>query len=775
VVTVSVNGVLAFNNNYPVYDGKVRLPKTLGVQQAGTAPGTPINISVVGFDVPQSSQIGAFTDQSSIPAVGATESNANPGVNGGGRILRSTTQPYQQGQIIYVPMPLHYSCYDVDCGPTALSASGASCGAGNSPTTGPCTCKAGLCVDPTVTDPTTEPVYNNSFTDSTANTCFRVFTDTNASGAKQPGCMDFGITPLTVDAAHCIYALPDSPSTPPDAGVSSLPSALIQAALTDTTGHLNSQNLNVRAVFDNYVSEVLDSEGTCTSTGPVEGYCTFPNAPQMFQLAPGLCAAQTPNALHKITLLEASAGCPAKTDLQPVCDDSTQGPPQPTLPDGGNSVDGGCNVAESLTPAPSLLYILWDRSTGMQDFFQSSAFSQVLGLSLSDPVFAQTQVAFSYTPAPQGAGAAVSPDCTASATSNTYATPLYPFQPSTQGQVTIANSLLNEGDEDGGVPSLPDGGLVLPQGPAPGKTAVPWYPEAALAGAYSALLSKAASSSQAYNRLAVMMFFDRDVYTNDATSNVTDCNADGLNHASAQLEAQQALAANGIETYVVYLKNQDYPNGAPAQWATNAQALAGGLSSSSQYYFNASTGSADQLAETEALALASVVSDLGSCVYENPGNLGPDAVLSYPTAESLLVSYAQNQPAFIQYASVVNATSCANDDGNKNQLWVYDNKHIRVCQNTCAQIVAAVQADEEHTASVNSSRQQQGLPLLAAAGITVSGVEPCEPGPIDASIVESGSTPTNYDAGLPSFDASGLPQEDGGAGEDAGTEDGGPG
>jgi hypothetical protein len=374
-------------------------------------------------------------------------------------------------------------------------------------------------------------------------------------------------------------------------------------------------------------------------------------------------------------------------------------------------------------------------------------------------------VAFSYTPA-------TSADCSAKGNTSTYATPLFPFQPSAQAQVAIANSLLNEGDEDGGVASLSDGGLILPQGPAPGATPVPWYPEAALAGAYSEVLSYAASSSLAYNRLAVMMFFDRDVQTNPPAD---DC---GGALPSAQLEAQQALAANGIETYVVYLKNQDYPNGAPANWATDAQQLAGGLSSTSQYFFNAGTGSSAQLEETEALALASVVSDLGSCVYENPGNLGPDAVLSYPTAESLLASYALNNPLAIQYANVVNATSCANDDGKTNLLWVYDHQHIRVCQNTCAQIVAAVQADEEHTASQNITRQSQGLPTLAAPGITVSGVEPCESSPIDAAVVESGSAPTNYDAGLPTFDASALPDdaatsEDGGL-ADAGAGDGGP-
>ena len=113
--------------------------------------------------------------------------------------------------------------------------------------------------------------------------------------------------------------------------------------------------------------------------------------------------------------MTASAGCAPKTQYQPVCDDSIQGAPQPTLPDGGSSVDGGCNVVTKLTPAPSALYVLWDKTSGMRDFFGGKAFSTVLGLSLGDPAFKQTQIALKYTPGLQS-------DCSVSSDKNSFGT-----------------------------------------------------------------------------------------------------------------------------------------------------------------------------------------------------------------------------------------------------------------------------------------------------------------------------------------------------------------
>ena len=735
-ISVSAEDNVAYNQYFPVYNGTVELPRTLGVVNSSTPQGVPIAITIVGFDNSPGGQAAyqnATTFQAQIPTVGQAEAQYGPP---GGRVLRSFRQQYTPGQILYVPMPLHYSCYDVDCGPNAANISGCTTAADPTPPDqyNPCTCKGGVCVDALNTNPL--PVYNDAMAYGTTNTCFRPFTTTDSGGTKEPGCMDYGIPPQVIDATNCIYALPGTASVPagtppynPD-----VPSVVIQAA--DSGG-----GLNVRAVFDNYVSEVLDYEGTCPGAGapptaqaPVEGYCTFAGAPQRFQLAAGLCS---PKALHQITLLEASAQCPSKTEFQPICADSNGPPWQPTLLDGGTSSDGGCNIAKVLTPAPSQLYILFDNSSGMRDFFGPKGLQEVVGLGLTNPVFSQTQVGFSFTPATQA-------DCTASASDdaagpNSFLSPLLPFQPSGAAQAAIGNLLLVDG-EDGGPPHQPG--------------TDPWYLSAALEGAYGALRGNHPANGGAFNRSAVMLFFDRDF------NGALDC---GNGHLSALQEAQKALG-EGIETYVVFLGNKDDAedggNGFPGQQAlTDAQQLGLGLNSTYlSYFFNASTLST--IATASVNALGSVVSDLGGCVYQVPPGVGPEAILQFPDAVSASI------------ISVSNAGSCANDDPVKSPTWVFDNQHIRVCQNTCARILTSIQAEEAETAQ-NNLKNGTTTP---AAGISVYATQPCysEDGgtPNPEPLVESGTVPNNYDANLdlPSEDSG---SEDAGAG-DAASDDAGP-
>jgi hypothetical protein len=725
-ITVSAEGNIAYNKYFPVYNGNVLLPKTLGVVNSSTPEGTPISITIVGFDNSPSGQ-AAFANaqnfQGSIPTVGTTETGS---LAPGGRVLRSFRQQYTPGQILYVPMPLHYSCYDVDCGPNSpndISQCNPASDPNGTDQYDPCTCKAGVCVD-ALNDPTVNPlpVYNDGMAYGTTNTCFRPFSDKDASGNTLPGCMDYGIPPQTIQAGTCVYALPDTASVPADAGAynPNVPKVVIQAA--DSGG-----GLNVRVVFDNLVSEVLDYEGVCpaqitpATPGPVEGYCTMPNAPQQFMLAPGLCTmvpggATPANKLHTITLIEASAECPSKTQFQPICADADGPPWQPTLIDGGSSANGTCNVAVPLVPAPSALYLLWDNSTGMDQFFGKKALSQVIGLSLSDPVFQQTQVAFSYTPA-------LPTDCTAAPdTTNSFLSPLIPFEPSAHAQADIAKELLLEG-EDGGIPHEPG--------------ADPWYLEAALDGAYQKLQLQT-TGAQKYNRTAAMLFIDRDFKTNPP-----DC---GNSHKNAIQEAQAALSA-GIETYVVYLANADYEDAggaAPPPAESDAQSLAMGLNPNLSYFFNASAGSSAPVVAAEALS--TVVADMGSCVYEVPSGIDSAATLQFP------------DPVTRTILTVTNADSCANDSSTT-PLWVFDNQHIRVCQNTCQRLVTAIQADEAATAQSNAANNT----LNAAAGVTVYATESCG-APDAATIVESGTAPNNYDAGIspPSDDAGSVAPDDSG-------------
>jgi hypothetical protein len=740
IIRVDVNGSNAFFHSYPVYDGKVRLPQTLGVIDVSTPEGTPITVSVYGFSVAnndpdyQAFAVGAAQP----PTVGGAEvgcAKGNTGcaaANGGGaRLLRASRQPYVQGQIIYLPMPIHYSCYDVDCGPKGEGTSEAC--RTEAANQSACTCKAGQCVPPD-TDPTVLPPYSDPLIYGGTNTCFRPFSDQDSSGKTQPGCMDIEVTPQPVgDPTQCIFALPGTPSAA-GAGLyqnPDFPPPLVAAASA-------GGGLNVRAVFDNLVSEVLDYEGTCPTTfpppagqKPEEGYCTYADAPQKFRLAPGLCQQYLGQSRsHAITLLEASAACPPKTEFQPLCDDSIQGPPQPTLIDGGQSVDGVCDAPNPLKPAKSALYVLFDKSSGMKDFFGPTGLGEVLGISLTNPVFQQTEVGLMYAPANSG-------DCTANP--NQFALDIQPdaggvipegtvpFEFSGLAQGDMANSLLNQGTDGGGF--------------APGTQ--PWYLEAALAGAYTALQNISGASQ--FNRRAVILFYDRDFNV----SPTTDC----PNHQDAIAEATAALQ-NGLETYAIYLANADFPDGGvPGQPIAHGKQLAQGLTPGGTYFFDSSSQAKNAAATQTGLAVASVIADLGSCVYEIPYNFVPGVQLTFPDYNAIVAG----QPST---ATVSYATDCLADDSSAKPLYVFDNQHIRICQNTCTRLAASIKQEEIDSAARSQIAMTQlpPLPFDVRWGYACGGPIP------DASIVESGSAP------IVVGDAGGTP---GDAATDSGASDAG--
>jgi hypothetical protein len=751
VVTVYFGGANYFRGYYPVYDAgstsaHVILPRTLGVLE-GTQNG-PVTVTVAGYLLDPSTDPAAGAFNGSDPEVGTT---TQPVENGGGAvILRRSTQEYTEGQTLYLPMPLHFSCYSVDCD------SAPGCENQN------CTCKAGECVDAT-TDPSTLPPYNDGLAYGTTATCFRPFTDTGATGQQQPGCMDYEITPQVVgNPSDCVFSLPtctgsgnSTTCSTPGAGPyldPNFPSAAFVAAASAGGG------LNVRAVFDNSVSEVLDYEGTCptawpptSGANPQDGYCNYADAPQKFRLAPGLCKQFLgQSATHLITLLEASGTCPSKTPFQPICDDSIQGPPQPDYIDGGvNQGDGGCIGASpvALRPAESGLYMLFTKTAGTSQFFGSKALAQVLGQSLTDPVFQRTHVALMYPPAQQS-------DCLSSAdptgASNAFAldvTPdsgvanlqfgAVPFEFSSLAQADIATSLLAQGAAiatalDAGT----DAGL-------PSSTA-PWYLEAALAGSYQALL--ALDPQQQFNRKAVMLFYDSDF--NVAPSN--DC-AGALDPIA---EAAQA-AGKGIETYAVYLANAEYdlPDGGtidggpgvPGDPVGHGGQLAQGAVPGGQYFFNAKDPT--KLESVAGQAMASVIADLGSCVYEWSPIFAPGATISFPDYDTYLNPPA-GQTRVVSTVNVAFARSCAADDAQNNPLYVLDNGHIRICQNTCKRLVTSTTDDEILSGQRNAGRPVPlpDLPLEVTWSYSCAAGRPdAGPGPLEAG---AGSAPISVaDAG----------------------------
>jgi hypothetical protein len=705
-VRIDVNGAFGntFCRTYPVYDGKVRLPRTLGVLSGGD-PSAPVTITVAGYvQDSQDGSIAAFSDCLASPEVGKNGRNVDTG--GGARVMRRSRQPYVPDRILYLPMPLHYSCYDVDCecglpdDTKCPRVKRPECSAGD------CTCKGGKCVSP---DITTERLvdYDDDLVFGSSNTCFRPFITTDDKGNKLPGCLDDGVPPQLVDAKKCIYVLPET------ASAAGLPPFDAGFPLPEPETH--GAGLNVRVVYDNIVSEVLDYEGPCTQQGPSEGYCTpDPSKPQMFQLAASLCHPEDKtlsDSPHRITLMTASGLCPSKTELQPICDDSVQGPPQPTLIDGGSSADGSCNVGLSLKPAQSALYILMDKASGMRQFLgSSSVLAQVIGLPLSDPVFKNTLVGFKFLEDP-------ALTCTSVSAVGDNAKLDIPFDPSktVQSQQAVIADRLAKTSAD----------LTSP--PPPMLLDAVLQPT----GAYNVIQSLSGDGgAKQFNRRAVLLLIDRDA-TNDCASSL-----DAISEAAT-------AHAGGIFTYVVVLGNEDLVDasaGVPPHDLADKLAVAGGAPSAETggaYHVYAS----DPNDKTSVIvnankAIKTIADDLGSCVYETPAQV--------TTAAKITVTVI-DQGALKQQELTYSTTACNDTDTNK---WVLDHGRIRICEKPCADFREALKA----TAFAAEIQQ----PPQSPPDLSPTILEPCDapPGPpVTDGAAAAPDAGAGFDAATPLPDA----------------------
>jgi hypothetical protein len=358
-VDAVVGGQNVFCGVYDVVNGYARLPRTLALQSTGKTGG--VTVYVTGFragtldpEATQDQQACAITP---IPTVKDLKN-----VDGTSRVLRAAKTNYRQDHVLYLPMPLKFSCFDKGC-----------------PIDQNQVCKAGKCVAMDV-DETKLPEYNDNLVFGNSSTCF-----------SPQLCLADAVLPEVVDAASCQFALWKSPGAP-DAGA-------------DIPFVTNGSGLNVRVFYDDgSVSEVLDYDQD-------EGfYVPHPDtAPQIFQLADGLCHPDA-DAPHKVTAIVASGLCASKTPYQPLCDEES-----PSNPDSDASTtagdDGGstCTSIE-IKPAPSALVVLMDDTTQMQSFFGADAAKKVLELSLGDPVFEKADLVFAFTPGKTTCGGAFTPE-----------------------------------------------------------------------------------------------------------------------------------------------------------------------------------------------------------------------------------------------------------------------------------------------------------------------------------------------------------------------------
>lgn len=334
-VVIRYGGQLVSCRSYPLSDGTVTLPSTLGVVPQEGREGEvlePVTVTVLGF---RTAEQGLNFDDTCVAEIPGAD---DPEV----LVVRSKRMPYIDDRIVYLPMPLRESCAKVVCGDEE-------------------TCVGGVCESLEV-DPETAVDYKDSLVFGNTNTCFDLDI-----------CMVPAITQPVIleDPDTCTFRYPVAPDTdPPD---------------------VPDGALNVRIVYQSFGTEILDLDES-------EGF-VFPDPtdPLTFRLAANLCESNYKTG--KILGVFAAPGCPAKPALQPICEDDLEdimnGEGSPQSP----TDEAICNVGDSLTPSESALYVLLDRSSSMSDLFNPTELPLAIDIPLRNPVSARTQLGFSFLPA----------------------------------------------------------------------------------------------------------------------------------------------------------------------------------------------------------------------------------------------------------------------------------------------------------------------------------------------------------------------------------------
>lgn len=362
VVSVSVGGVPQFCRAYRVFDnGRVALPRSLGQFPSAGKPGAdPITVTVVGFteELTESTQNPVFNDC----VFNVAKVNSN-----NARVLRRSRQPYVADEVLFLPMPLKFSCFDKDCGDNDDQ-----------------TCKAGRCTTASI-DQLALPRYTPDLVDGTGSACF-----------PASECFAAAVPAVIVDSGDCTYAIPNTPSAPP-----------LLAGAPPNPIMSTGEGVNVEITYDGGVTrEILDKEA-------LEGFTVpDPTKPQRFRLAPGLCdmvkgfdpqGAETP---HRITAIRASGICRAKGPFQPLCANdqlAAMGTPDGLV---GDPVKGLVCKATELKPAKSVLTILADDTRNNRVFYGSEggtssadvAQSDLVTAALADPAFRNTSIGLTFFP-----------------------------------------------------------------------------------------------------------------------------------------------------------------------------------------------------------------------------------------------------------------------------------------------------------------------------------------------------------------------------------------
>jgi len=673
-VIVVGNGQKVFDQSYSVSNGIVLLPATLGIVAKGSAS-TVVTIAMFGYKP-------SVIDDPACSNMSWNDTLQNPqpvGSQCGPSVERGSTQTYVDSRILFLPMPLSYSCWGND-----------TCTGTSEPGTTTQTCMGGQCLDNHV-DANTLHDYDPALLDGTQD-CFSptaCFPPTDTVSA------------LAIDATNCTYTFPTKPDKP---GLN------VRVFYEDLKYDMTKSPPQLLSQTPTAEEEVLNFENS-----PTEGF-TVPNASQAqtFKLAPGLCslvqAGLDPDGAPKnpkvkipksgivkaITDVQISPACQAKGQLLPFCTNEQN--PQ------GHAVDGGptnvtCNVPIVLQSAPSAVYLVMDDSAVMSAAFGQQGYATAMSLSLADPIFKRTYVSFRFLDHSLS-------DCTSSNTP--YGMPIVPFGPAPDVQAQIAAQLLN----------------VTP----PDTTANPAHLNLQTAlrldqGAYPAV--QALQTTQVKGGLApgigaVMFFVNR---IPDSTGGVeggvanpfpgADCSpaldtAKDTN-AKTAIEQQITAAANaGLQTFFVVL-NDDSMLG--PQVVSFYNGIKQDLNGNGVDVIDATSPSS--MAQVVLSNFSKTVTKLGTCLYELPPGVDTSGKMAF-TIPIPVPNVTTSAPVPVPVPQDSSCTAATQTTANG---WNIENGHIRICGAPCTDLQLSV---EGVTAVTLSKSPDGGLASIPEVPVTVT-------------------------------------------------------
>lgn len=661
------NGQVNFDQTYRVVAGTAFLPATLGVI-AGGSTATTVTVILAGYnkDGVNGPEFQGGAQMGEVDPTCVTNCTTP-------RVKRISVQTYVDQHTLFLPLQLSYACWGNDCS-----------GAGSTNTQ---TCKANTCVT-NATDPHTLVDFDPSLIDGTQDcfspsTCFPPQTTTTA---------------VLLDSSKCLYEVP------PD----------------QTAGF----GINVRIIYQDLQFEhptdlapvvVPTSEEEILNEEPasalLEGYSIpDPSKPLQFQLAPGLCklasAATVPPAgvqqsgvvYHTIGSVQVSTACPSKVLLDPICAAEQNIPTESS--DGGETTSVVCDQPITLEPAPSAVYMVMDNSSIMAGAFGPQGYATAMGVSLGNPLFKRTYVAFDFLDHQ-------SSDCTSGTTpfTNPGAHGGIEFGLASAVQPGIAGLLNNPTFAD----PAPDGGQ-------PSGGFLPLDLEAAMRpqqGAFKHLADFAAtlqSNGDELNVGAAIFFLNRQP---DSTGTVItyldggsgmplqpplgqDCHPaldDAGDNIAQNALVQEIVAASqlGLQSYFVILNNSLFGIDDPLAYFRNVQALAKAQGVTTMQVIDATEPKAQ--AATVLSHFSNVAADLGTCLYEVPPGVGINGTLQFtlPIPTPPITTQAP-APVKVNYnASCTAATQGSgsgwNIEGNQGAAL----QHLRICGSDCANLRQSVQ------------------------------------------------------------------------------------